>query len=132
MNLKKWILALAVTPVAAWADGSRHYHRAPVGQVEVGVTLPMPQPPIGVASSHGRYELRQTQQWIPERVEQVWVPEQCTTKYRKHFSKTKCRGGYYSERVIPGRYVSQEQWVWVPYRTVYSPAGVQIQLSGVF
>jgi hypothetical protein len=60
----------------------------------------------------GFYELRMVDVWIPaQRVEQV-VPQQCREHGGKHH-KLKCKGGYVETRVIPGRYESREQWVWV-------------------
>jgi hypothetical protein len=72
---------------------------------------PQPTPP---QYEQGRYELKLTQQWVPGRYEQVWVPEDC--RYRPRRGTTKCRGGYYEQRWVEGRYETVEQWVWVPSR----------------
>jgi hypothetical protein len=72
------------------------------------------QPPPAPRNQQGRYELRTVQQWVPGRYEQVWVPQQCN--YKPRWGTTKCRGGYYDQRWVEGRYQNVEQWVWVPSR----------------
>lgn len=72
---------------------------------------PAPSPRV-VHRDGGYYELRMVDVWIPEqRVEHV-VPQTCRTHGGKH-RKVKCKGGYVETRVIPGRYETREQWVWV-------------------
>lgn len=73
--------------------------------------------------SRGRYALQTVQRWVPARYEQVWVPEQCYERGhgrgRGHGhgrgGETRCRGGYYEQRMVPGRYETVQEWVWVPY-----------------
>ncbi|MDY7225893.1 hypothetical protein [Hyalangium rubrum] len=70
---------------------------------------PRPSPP---ANQQGRYELKVVQKWVPARYEQVWVPQEC--KYKPRRNTTKCEGGYYEQRQVPGHYEQVEEWVWVP------------------
>lgn len=72
---------------------------------------PQPTPP---RNRHGRYELQQVQKFVPGRYEQVWVPQEC--RYKPRRGVTKCRGGFYEQRWVPGHYETVEQWVWVPGR----------------
>ena len=69
------------------------------------------QPSPGVQSSSGRYELRTVSRWMPESREQVWIPQTCSHKRRR----MRCHGGFYEERIIPGRHEQAQEWVWVPY-----------------
>ncbi len=102
-------------------DDSRRYGRAPI-QVHVHTGAcrhgEQPRPP---QNQQGRYELKIVQQWVPGRYEQVWVPEQCHYKPRR--GVTKCRGGYYEQRWVEGRYENVEQWVWVPSRWQHRASG---------
>ncbi|MDY7232308.1 hypothetical protein [Hyalangium rubrum] len=92
----------------------RHDRRDRRGRFEVHIHTgnchhgPQPAPP---QNEQGRYELRLTQQWVPGRYEQVWVPQDC--RYRPRRAVTKCTGGYYDQRWVEGRYETVEQWVWV-------------------
>jgi hypothetical protein len=70
---------------------------------------PQPTPPH---NQQGRYELKLVQKWVPGYYQQVWVPQDCRYKPRRHV--TKCTGGYYEQQWVPGRYETVEQWVWVP------------------
>lgn len=71
---------------------------------------PQPTPP---RNQQGRYELQLVQKWFPGRYEQVWVPQECRTKERRRTTVTKCKGGYYEQRWVDGRYETVEEWVWV-------------------
>lgn len=88
---------------------------------------PQPQPA-------GRYELQTVQRWEPGYTERVYVAEECTTvekhKHKKKKGKgkgwgnhkheyktvttTTCTPAHYVDRVSEGRYVNEQQWVWVP------------------
>lgn len=70
--------------------------------------------PAGRPSQAGQYELQTVKQWVPGRQEQVWVPERCVEKHKRHGRQIKCKGGYYDQRWIAGYYTTTEQWVWVP------------------
>jgi hypothetical protein len=72
---------------------------------------PQPTPP---RHQQGSYELRNVQQWVEGRYEQVWVPEDC--RRRGRWGRTKCTGGYYDQRWVEGHYETVQQWVWVPSR----------------
>jgi hypothetical protein len=89
--------------------------RGGYGQVHVHTDAcrhgPQPAPPQG---QQGRYELRDTQQWVPGRYQQVWVPEQC--RFRPRHGYSTCRAGYYDQQWVEGHYETTQQWVWVPYR----------------
>ena len=96
-----------------WNDHDRQYGRPAYGHVHSSDCRhgTQPAPP---QNQQGRYELRQVQQWVPGRYEQVWVPQDC--RYKPRWGTTKCRGGYYDQRWVEGHYQVAEQWVWVPYR----------------
>ncbi len=101
-------------PAYAWNDRDhRRGHRRGHGKAHVHSRYcthgPRPAPPI---RQQGRYELKLVQKWIPGRYEQVWVPEVCQHRPRRHV--VKCRGGYYDQQWVPGRYETVEEWVWVP------------------
>ncbi len=120
------VSAMALTSFSAFAD-----HDDDDGvEVSVGWDDPNPAPcdhdaspviaPQPAARADGRYELRQTQNWIPARYEQVTV-QQC----REHH-----HGGWHHEgrehcypvtetRLIPGYYQTVQQWVWVPIYPQY-------------
>lgn len=72
---------------------------------------PRPAPP---ANQQGRYELKLVKKWIPARYEQAWIPQEC--KYKPRRNQTKCVGGYYEQKLVPGHYEQVEEWVWVPAR----------------
>jgi hypothetical protein len=102
-------------------DRERRHHRP--GRVEVHVHngycnhAPQPPPP---QYQQGRYELKLVQKWTPGYYQQVWVPEDCRYKPRRHV--TKCKGGYYEQQWVAGRYETVEEWVWVPsYRRPTGP-----------
>lgn len=80
-----------------YGNDNRDYRRSP----------PPPQ------NQQGRYELRNVQQWVQGRYEQVWVPQDCRNG---RWGRTKCTGGYYDQRWVEGHYETAQQWVWVPYR----------------
>lgn len=144
MTLKNAILSLAAAaillPAAALADGINYDvdGRYDGGGISIGVHVhtqacrheapPPPRPAPPPQQPQGRYELQTVRREIPSTVERHWVPESCETevkvKHKKgkghgHGNKktkyvTTCEGGYYAERIIPGGYVSEQQWVWVP------------------
>jgi hypothetical protein len=120
MALKTGIFFLALGALllgsTAQADGNhdRRYGRAPRYEHNHNSDCrhgPQPTPP---QNEQGRYELKLTQQWVPGRYEQVWVPQDC--RYKPRRGTTQCRGGYYDQRWVEGRYETVEQWVWVPSR----------------
>lgn len=73
---------------------------------------PAPLPP---PRARGRYELQTVSRYVEGGVERVWVPEVCKERYRRNARITKCTGGYYEERRVPGRYEQVQEWVWVPH-----------------
>lgn len=93
-----------------WNDHDRQYGRPVYGHMHSSACRhgAQPTPP---QNQQGRYELRQVQQWVPGRYEQVWVPQDC--HYRPRRGTTQCRGGYYDQRWVEGYYQVAEQWVWV-------------------
>ena len=96
-----------------WNDHDRQYGRPAYGHVHSSDCRHGAQPAPTQNQQQGRYELRQVQQWVPGRYEQVWVPQDCRYSPRRG---TKCRGGYYDQRWVEGHYQVAEQWVWVPSR----------------
>lgn len=68
------------------------------------------------AQDNGRYELRDTQKWIPARYEQV-VVQQCVEKrhhgHRNHWKSQRCFP-VTQTRTVPGYYENVQEWVWVP------------------
>lgn len=60
---------------------------------------------------HGRYELRTTQRWVEGYYTQVFMPGQCFG----HVVRV-CSPGHYMQSWVPGRYVTDQQWVWVENR----------------
>ena len=85
------------------------YHPAP--------TPPPPEPPRSRwPRQRGRYELQTVRKWVPGHYEQVWVEQVCKYKHKPHRYVTKCRGGYYEQRWVPGYYQTAQEWVWVPVR----------------
>ncbi|MFP2928050.1 hypothetical protein ACLESO_23185 [Pyxidicoccus sp. 3LG] len=73
---------------------------------------PAPRPP---PQARGRYEMQTVNRWVEGRNERVWVPEVCQERYNRRSRVTKCTGGYYENRWVPGRYEQVQEWVWVPY-----------------
>ena len=65
--------------------------------------------PAAYPQSAGHYELQTTQQWVADQVEQVYVPFCRATPW----GRTRCHGGRYESRVIPGHSQAVEQQVWV-------------------
>lgn len=72
---------------------------------------PAPLPP---PQARGRYELQTVSRWVEGGYEEVWVPEVCETRHRRHKRVTRCTGGYYEQRQRPGYYEQVQDWVWVP------------------
>jgi hypothetical protein len=62
-----------------------------------------------VARRGGHYELQAVQKWTEGYYQSVWVAGDCVGR---HFVKV-CSPGYYRQDWVPGRYVTEQQWVWV-------------------
>ena len=124
------VAAVALTSFSAFADHDDDRGVA----VSVGWNQPAAQPPCDddvhavspvfhqsapAPTPEGRYELRNTQQWIPDRYEQVTV-QQCTEgrrghgRWNHHFVAQRCYPVTQS-RLIPGYYQPVQEWVFVPY-----------------
>lgn len=73
------------------------------------VPPPVPGGPVAPAQRPGRWELRDTQQWVAGATQSVWVDGRCYG----HGRHTRCEAGHYETRSTPGRYVTVQQWVWV-------------------
>lgn len=73
---------------------------------------PAPLPP---PQARGRYEMQTVNRWVEGRYEQVWVPEVCETRHKRHKRVTRCTEGHYEQRWVEGRYAQTQEWVWVPY-----------------
>lgn len=73
--------------------------------------------PQGQTFSQGRYELQTVQTWVPGTQQQVYVPGQCSGRGHGHHGRgrwqQRCTPGYYQTVATAGRYVTQQQWVWV-------------------
>ncbi len=69
----------------------------------------------------GYYETQVVTVWQPGFEERVWVEGQCFTKRRHHRSRTVCEQGHYESRWVAGRYVQQENRVWVAHRLPEPP-----------
>lgn len=78
-----------------------------------------PAPPSGIPQQTGRYELQTVQNWVPGYYEQVRIPGQCFTQYKRHHTKTVCSQDRYESRWVEGRYEQVQQWVWVDYSNQY-------------
>ncbi len=126
MNWKRTLAALTVVAGPAFADppcDDEHaahpvgYAPAPPAQYAPAPQYAPPVPPpianggqVVVAPQRpGRWELRNTQQWVPGATETVWVEGRC----RGPAWKARCTPGQYVTRTAPGRYVTVQQWVWV-------------------
>lgn len=111
--MKTTLLAVAVavvslTSVSAFADDDcdGDFDYAPVA-------VPVAHPAPG---QHGHYETRQVQQWVEGRYENVYVAQQChlQSNIRKPWKqKQVCTPAYYSQRWVPGHYITVNQQVWV-------------------
>jgi hypothetical protein len=122
--------ALLLAPAAARAQDGRwggQHDASPVGDSRAeqhihggGCYHPAPTPPPAQPPrsqwprQQGRYELQTVQRWVEGRYEQVWVEQTC--KYKPRRNRTKCEGGYYEQRWVPGYYQTVQEWVWVPAR----------------
>lgn len=73
---------------------------------------PAPRPP---PQARGRYELQTVNRYVDGRYERVWVPEVCKERHHRRGHVTKCKGGYYDQRWVPGHYEPVQEWVWVSY-----------------
>lgn len=92
-----------------------------------------PQPnyaPMGQSFQTGHYELQSVQQWVPGGQQQVWVNGTCDDRGRGRGRgrwgrgggrgggwNQQCTQGYYRTVYSAGHYVTQQQWVWVAYRS---------------
>ena len=95
----------ALSPLAALADGFRHFHDADCHHGAM---------PAGQPTSQGRYELQSVQKMVADGYfEQVWVPGECDYRGRRHGHPMRCSGGYYDRRWHPARYEPVQEWVWV-------------------
>ena len=101
------VAATALTSFAAFAD---HDDWEPGCDHEASaVNVPAPAP-----RADGRYELRTTQRWVPERYEEVTV-QQCRESHgwNRHFRRQVCYP-VTQTRLVPGSYQTVQEWVWVP------------------
>ncbi|WP_240360155.1 hypothetical protein [Pyxidicoccus caerfyrddinensis] len=73
---------------------------------------PAPMPP---PQARGRYELQTVNRYVDGRNDRVWVPEVCKERYTRRGHVTKCTGGFYENRWVPGHYEAVQEWVWVSY-----------------
>jgi len=116
------VAATALTSFAAFADDWDDDHGV---QVSVGwsqPTAPVPcdthlaVPAAPAPRADGRYELRETQKWIPARYEQVTV-QQCREKrhggWNHHNRRERCYP-VTQTRLVPGYSQTVQEWVWVP------------------
>src|SRR6185295_3979382 len=84
-----------------------------------GIAVGEPRPDGYQGDRRGHYEQRVVQQWVPGRYQQVWVPEQCNTRFRQRgwyrSAANVCVPAHYAQQWMPGHYESTQQSVWVPY-----------------
>jgi hypothetical protein len=111
--LKTFAVVLTVgVPSVALADHPRY--TPPVDSHVHGHDCRHDAPPPPVARGRyqqGRYELRSVPRWVEGRFDRIWVPQTC---HQNRWGRTKCRGGYYDSRWVPGHYQHAQEWVWVP------------------
>jgi hypothetical protein len=108
--MKTTLLAVAVavvslTSASAFADDCDH-----PGTIRA---VPVNQP---VPGARGHYETRQVQQWVEGRYENVYVAQQChlQSNIRKPWKQKQiCTPAHYTQRWVPGHYVTVTQQVWV-------------------
>lgn len=124
--------SLLLAPAAAFADhddgpARRSRWSPPLAEVHVhSGSCGHDGPPAPPPQRSGRYELRPVQRWVEGYNQQVWVPEHCVYKHRRH--RMRCTGGYYENRWVPGYNETVQEWVWVP--NVYAPhGGVRVSLN---
>lgn len=98
----------AARPVA-YAPPAPPAQYAPPPQYAPPVPPPVPGGQVQPGQRPGRWELRDTQQWIAGTTETVWVDGRC----HGHGWRARCEPGRYVTRTTPGRYVTVQQWVWV-------------------
>lgn len=133
MTLAGAALALSMAPLAARADDfsqQPQYDQQPYQQPydqqyqqpayqQPGIAVGEPHPYDRDGDRRGRYELRTIQRWVPGQYQQVWVPEQCTTRYMQRgwyrAAANVCVPGHYDQQWQPGHSESAQQWVWVPF-----------------
>ena len=117
MDLRRTLLtvitgAALIAPAAAFADDdddrdrAERFHRHGPSCSHGPTPLPPPH------AARGRYEIRVVRTWVEGRLAREWIPERCV---QKPHGRTKCKGGHYVERWVPGHYEQLEKWVWVPY-----------------
>jgi hypothetical protein len=135
MTLVGAALTLSMAPLAARADdySQQQYdqqyeqpqYQQPYDQQyqqpyqqQPGVAVGEPRPD-GRFERNGHYELRTVQRWVPGQYQQVWVPEQCNTRFRQRgwyrAAANVCIPGHYDQQWTPAHYESTQQQVWVPF-----------------
>ncbi|HYV46386.1 MAG TPA: hypothetical protein VFA20_16065 [Myxococcaceae bacterium] len=132
MTLVGAALTLSMAPLAARADDGyyqRQYDQQPQYNQQYqsqqptyqqpGIAVGEPRPDGYQGDRRGHYEQRVVQQWVPGRYQQVWVPEQCNTRFRQRgwyrSAANVCVPAHYAQQWMPGHYESTQQSVWVPY-----------------
>jgi len=127
MTLVGAALTLSMVPLAARADDGyaqqpqydQQYQQQYQYQ-QPGVAVGEPRPDGYQGDRRGHYEQRVVQQWVPGRYQQVWVPEQCNTRFRQRgwyrSAANVCVPAHYAQQWMPGHYESTQQSVWVPFR----------------
>src|SRR5262245_32548411 len=105
MSFKKTLVGAALTlsmaPLAARAEHDEQAYdqnqyqqpyeqqyqyqqpQPPTYQQQPGIAVGEPCPTDRQGDRSGRYEQRTVQRWVPGQYQQVWVPEQCTTRFRQ-------------------------------------------------
>ena len=95
------------------------YQQEPVYPQQPGIAVGEPSPTGRRGDRSGRYEQRTIQRWVPGQYQQVWVPQQCTTRYTQRgwyrAAANVCVPGHYDQQWTAGHYESTQQWVWVPF-----------------
>ncbi|MDX2012020.1 MAG: hypothetical protein SFW67_17640 [Myxococcaceae bacterium] len=111
------LLAVVAAP-AAFAQFHGAVPVTPQGPAPAVVYGGQPTPPPSCgprpAPRHqfGRWELGTRQQWVPGTTQQVWVEGACR-QHPRHAWKQRCEQGRFVTVQTPGRYQTQQQWVWV-------------------
>jgi hypothetical protein len=122
-------LTLSMAPLAARADDfSQQQYQQPQYDQQYQYQQPQPVYPqepgiaVGEPTPYGRgghYEQRAVQRWVPGQYQQVWVPQQCTTRYMQRgwyrTAANVCVPGHYDQQWTAGHYETIQQQVWVPH-----------------
>jgi hypothetical protein len=114
------VAATALTSFSAfandWDDGRVHVSvgvgQPPCDDAHAAAPVVLPAP---AARPGGRYELRDTQRWIPERYEQVTVQECRQPRHGNWNRHAKHCWPVTTTRLVPGYYQTVQEWVWVPH-----------------